>query len=39
MYLEWVNHIAYLFLEIEEWQQIDTVIDMMNFICVTSPAQ
>lgn len=37
--LEWVNHIAGLFLEVEGHQQIDTVIDIMDVKCVTSPVQ
>lgn len=39
VYLEWVNHIICLFLEIEGCQQIDTVIDIMNIKCVTNPLQ
>lgn len=37
--LEWVNHIARLFLEVEGHQQIGTVIDIMDVKCVTSPVQ
>lgn len=39
VYLEWVNHIICLILEVEGRQQIDTVVDIVNIKYVTNPLQ